>query len=533
MNLFILLMLMLGIMFLPIHVNQVTLTLEKWITLTVFLQYGVLTELIFTQIAILLFIMTSRRSLSASFRFYINSSIFMLVSLTSAFVFHLFGGLLGSLDFLFILLTGALYALTHTVVNNFLLKVYFQSMNQSYSLLGREAVADYMLMLMMLPVALSFYFLGEHMGMYAIYLIGIPFLVIVFVIRTYVEENSLYRLVSSAGEIGHDLVDKLRFEEVLTAFLQKLRDIIAFHEGYIVDFTEDGRLQVLMSRIEGELKSSDESLIQDHEQIPSYLRKLKSVKRIGNKKELAKLTTFSFSKKVESVLFVPVQQNKETTGLLILTSTRRNYFHKTELLMIEVLVSYFAVSIENARFFEEKITESKRCSLTRLFNYRYLTKRMEEEFSKYNNGKIHSLSLIVVDIDYFKQVNDSYGHENGNEILIELAKVLQQFVTKEQIVARFGGEEFIFLLPNIEKKSAVNLAEKIRNTVENLQFHIVSDLKEQEALESISITCSLGVSTIPTDTTSVQTVLRNADRALYVGAKQAGRNKVGVFSPEL
>src|SRR5690606_27996112 len=127
-------------------------------------------------------------------------------------------------------------------------------------------------------------------------------------------------------------------------------------------------------------------------------------------------------------------------------------------------------------------------------------------------------------------INDKYGHQSGNEILIALADLLREVVGDEGTVARYGGEEFVVLLPDYSKDLAMLLAENIRKEIEKREFMIQSDLDEDRKTIPIKITMSIGVSSAPDDSDDGMAMIRNADRALYIGAKQAGRNKVAAYT---
>lgn len=110
------------------------------------------------------------------------------------------------------------------------------------------------------------------------------------------------------------------------------------------------------------------------------------------------------------------------------------------------------------------------------------------------------------------------------------ATLLKKFRRSSDTLARYGGEEFVLIMPNCDKKTASERAEEIRKEVEEMVFTIIPDLAEDRSPIDVQLTVSLGVATIPDDATSGQSLMRNSDRALYVGGKQAGRNKVGVFT---
>jgi two-component system cell cycle response regulator len=167
-------------------------------------------------------------------------------------------------------------------------------------------------------------------------------------------------------------------------------------------------------------------------------------------------------------------------------------------------------------------------SLTELYNKGYILKRLESELIRSARYK-ESISLIIIDIDYFKKINDSLGHIAGDNILRELSKILVKSVRDVDVVARYGGEEFIVVCPNTSISGAAILAERIRENVQNTVFNPGNiDLK---------LTISLGVSSLSpsstiNDDTTASKLIEEADLALYK-AKSSGRNKVAVHTNEL
>lgn len=154
---------------------------------------------------------------------------------------------------------------------------------------------------------------------------------------------------------------------------------------------------------------------------------------------------------------------------------------------------------------------------------------LSSEFGKLQKGKRGLLSLILLDIDHFKSVNDTYGHQSGNEILIELAERLRNRIGDIGTVARYGGEEFVLLLPDMMKGDALKLAEQIRLLIANEPFTLLQSMDEEGKQILIDITASIGVATAPQDAEDSLALIRHADRALYVGAKRSGRNRVAEY----
>ncbi len=158
--------------------------------------------------------------------------------------------------------------------------------------------------------------------------------------------------------------------------------------------------------------------------------------------------------------------------------------------------------------------------LTGLFNSRYLWARMDEQWATGKREKSNS-SLILFDLDFFKSVNDKYGHPVGDELLKHIGKILQSAARRGDVVARIGGEEFVFFLPNTTAPAAAAIAERVRDTISRTSLTTEGKHRHQ-----ISITISAGVACTNDYNSSIpKTLYAEADKALYL-AKQQGRNQV-------
>jgi diguanylate cyclase (GGDEF)-like protein len=159
-----------------------------------------------------------------------------------------------------------------------------------------------------------------------------------------------------------------------------------------------------------------------------------------------------------------------------------------------------------------------RDGLTGLYNHRYFQEALAVELvrsRRYNR----SVSLVFMDVDYFKKYNDAHGHPDGDKMLIALANIFRDSVRVSDSIARYGGEEFVLLLPETTKENALRIAEFIRKKVHDHPF----PGRETQPLGRVTI--SLGIATFPQDGTDGSSLIERADKALYE-AKRAGRNKV-------
>lgn len=155
--------------------------------------------------------------------------------------------------------------------------------------------------------------------------------------------------------------------------------------------------------------------------------------------------------------------------------------------------------------------------LTNLFNRRYLAEIMDGEFIRARRNH-ENLSLVIFDIDYFKSVNDTYGHQNGDIVLSAVAGIAQQQMRAYDSAARYGGEEFVLLLPGTALEGGVIVAERLRQAVLESSF--------PPPMEDLTLTISAGVATYPGPSVeNIDSLFRRADEALY-RAKQSGRNRV-------
>ena len=166
-------------------------------------------------------------------------------------------------------------------------------------------------------------------------------------------------------------------------------------------------------------------------------------------------------------------------------------------------------------------TQASTDKLTELYNRSYLDPFLESEIASANKFN-RQVSLIMVDMDHFKDINDTYGHSLGDHVLTMFAQVVLKCIRKSDIIARYGGDEFIVVLPRTDTETAHSIAERIRQEVSQTYIPPLDDT----VISSIS--CSVGVSTYPTLCNSKNNLIRTSDHALYE-AKHSGRNCTIVY----
>lgn len=160
--------------------------------------------------------------------------------------------------------------------------------------------------------------------------------------------------------------------------------------------------------------------------------------------------------------------------------------------------------------------------MTSLYNYRFFKEMLKHEVDRHTRYN-RSLSLLMIDIDDFKRVNDSYGHLVGDQVLKQIAELLKKSIRSHDLVARYGGEEFAVILPETMEEEAIKVGERIVTTIRDFHFNLI----EGKNPETLSVT--VGLASFPKDAEEPEQLIEHTDQALYEG-KNAGKNQVSLFS---
>lgn len=221
---------------------------------------------------------------------------------------------------------------------------------------------------------------------------------------------------------------------------------------------------------------------------------------------------------VRSLVAVPLMVQEKIVGILYLDDFKPRSFTVEQLHTLSVLGSFASMSIDNARLHREMCQMASTDGLTGLYNHRIFSQLLKEELSRSIRYSL-SLSLVMFDVDDFKLFNDTYGHPDGDKVLKAVAEILCESLRKCDIPFRYGGEEFIVILPETEREPAVLAAERIRLAIETQSRRYLP--------ENIAhgVTVSVGVASFPQDGETAESLLKMVDELLYQ-AKKEGKNKV-------
>ncbi|MBL7085316.1 MAG: sensor domain-containing diguanylate cyclase [Candidatus Omnitrophica bacterium] len=227
--------------------------------------------------------------------------------------------------------------------------------------------------------------------------------------------------------------------------------------------------------------------------------------------------------KTEHFVTVPLKAKDKTIGVILVDNIfTKEAITKDDIRILTMFANQAGLAIENSHLYEKTVSLSHSDSLTNLINhgrFQYLLSRELKNTAKEKKP----LSLVMIDIDNFKNFNDTLGHPTGDKVLINIAKILKKTCRSSDILARYGGEEFVVVLSDTNKESAWGLAERLRQAIEGFNF------PGQEVQPNKNLTISLGLASFPEDAKIKGELISKTDSALYQ-AKAAGKNRTHIYS---
>ncbi|NUM79681.1 sensor domain-containing diguanylate cyclase [bacterium] len=230
-------------------------------------------------------------------------------------------------------------------------------------------------------------------------------------------------------------------------------------------------------------------------------------------------------KNAGSVYALPLVSQKRPSKVLSFHSARS--LQSKEIEFLKLIAHEVAVAVDRTQVYQDTLEISIKDELTKIYNRRYFNDRILKEFHRAERYT-RIMSLILIDIDFFKSFNDTYGHHVGDEVLKGVSHKLTEGLRDCDVLARYGGEEFIVILPETEKQGAIIAAEKLRSSIAQHLWEFRNTLRSDENPDEFikkQITISLGVSSYPEDGGSITELMERADQNLY-HAKLNGRNQV-------
>jgi diguanylate cyclase (GGDEF)-like protein len=224
--------------------------------------------------------------------------------------------------------------------------------------------------------------------------------------------------------------------------------------------------------------------------------------------------------RARSVLCVPIVSKKKTLGVLeMVNKISGEPFERGDADLLLKLVDHAAIALERASLYQQMSDLAVTDDLTKLYNFRHLDRALENEIRR---GQRYGskVSLVFLDMDYFKNVNDQYGHLRGSKVLVEVAQLLVRSLRDVDIVARYGGDEFVIVLPQTSVQSTLKIMERVQEVLRKSEF-----LKEDGL--RLKLSASFGIAGFPDHAKNKADLVRLADQAMY-RAKGLGRDRICV-----
>jgi len=314
------------------------------------------------------------------------------------------------------------------------------------------------------------------------------------------------------------VTSSMNIETIFEGFAQELKKVVDF-DWAMVALIDGNELYFLA------LSSTTSSPWQRGEMIPLEGTATELVcreKKTVYEPDLARHHRFRTGKYhlkhgARSIVYLPLSIKDQSIGSLIVVSNRPDAYSTKQIKLLEQVALQIATPIENSQLYAKAEQRSRIDELTGLFNRRHFEERLKEEISRHSRYS-NVLSIFMIDLDSFKSYNDIYGHPSGDILLNQVGKILRSSVRNADQAFRYGGDEFVVILPQTTMNDAYVVAERVRDRVS----------EEMEAKE-IAVTCSIGLATYPSDGVISGELVTAADTALYF-AKRTGGNRVYLSS---
>lgn len=319
--------------------------------------------------------------------------------------------------------------------------------------------------------------------------------------------------------LSQDISSILNYDQLLDTVMSTAIEISGAKRGYLIiknDETNKSEVVVRKNIDEDEALSDEFS-----KNIVNRVLKNGETILTTNAKEDEEFHEFKsvIQYGLKSILCIPLKYLNNVVGVCYLDNPlSSSVFSYEDVDILNIIMSQAAISIENAKHYELAITDG----LTKLITYRHFHYLLHKEINRSKRYK-HTLSLIMADIDFFKDVNDKYGHQTGDEVLKNVGKIIKGLCRNIDTAARYGGDEFVVILPETDSQGSMQFGERIRKAIEKSKMTYNNN--------KIKITMSLGVAVAvyPDHGADKTALIKSADKAMYI-SKENGRNQTTVFS---
>lgn len=333
--------------------------------------------------------------------------------------------------------------------------------------------------------------------------------------------------LASLLEIGKTLISSLELREVLQAIMSQVERLLQPKTWSLLLVDEEsGELcfEIAVSPVAQELKGIRLKMGEGIAGWVAQHGKALLIPDVAKDSRFARHVAEEVEYPVSSILCVPLKIRERVLGVVELINTRgERSFVDDDLPLLEAVADFAAIAIDNARNYKRVSELVVTDDLTGLYNARHFHELLEYEIDRSRRYKSQT-SLLFFDLDHFKDVNDNYGHLVGSRVISEVGALVKRHIRSSDRAARYGGDEYVIVLPNTGKQGAEAVANNLLSRFRSHSFLTDSG-------ERIEVTASFGAATFPDDAVDRTSLIRAADSAMY-DAKEGGRDGVRSFSGE-
>ncbi|WP_066633647.1 GGDEF domain-containing protein [Desulfolucanica intricata] len=451
-----------------------------------------------------------------------NAGMYVLAALGAAELYTLAGGEASGINYA----NAApllVFTCSYFAINNLLVYFYQAPYRQRYPLVTWSDALQWagFTYLLSAPFGILMVLIYKNIGIYGILLFFVPVLVMQFILRIYVNLALANRELTALYEVARRFGAQVPLEELLELILTQVRSVIPYHTGVVYVWSgAQGRFQpaAVHSPYAGQIRQLP---LEKGEGILGQLVLTGRPRILFDGYDGCHLKSEQgWVRMQRSLLAVPLLSDGDAVGLIALGDKRSQAFDKGDLQLMTIMSGQAKVAIIQSLLHKQIEAMSVTDGLTKVHNRKYFFLRAQAEYERaLTEG--HSLILVIIDVDYFKPFNDRHGYWAGDNVLMQLGRLLKEKVGNEGLLGRTGGQEFALLLPGVSEEEGHLLADSLRQSVRTYPFSI-------DEYRTARITVSLGLAVFPKDAGDLGELFKKADRAL-LRAKKGGKDKLVHF----
>ena len=503
---------------LGIKYTDIKLSISPVITIASFLIYGAESSALLATASTMIETIFFRKKVKNGF---LNGAMFSITYIVAGHLYEILGGKIGQFS-VGQLIYVVIYVLTSFVINYFIL--YYALKAQGKILFKKywteSSVLELVSYFVMVPVGIFLANMYMKFGTVIFIYHVIPLILLSFFIKAFRDLYKANQRLNALYEMVKIINSKLDLDKTLEAILYETEKVVTVSGIAIYLKDDNGFLINEKTKCREESIGAFKDVYMNNEGLIGKVAGEGKSVMIGNLKADKRYSDKNISKYYDSAIVVPIKGAEGVIGCISAFQNEINAFDEDSLKIMEALSEQSSIAIMNAKRYFEISKRSITDPLTKTYNRRFFDQILHDSIAKSSIEKT-PVSLIMLDVDRFKQINDTYGHMVGDAVLREIASRIKSCVRNNDIVARYGGEEFSVILPNLTAEQACVIAERIR--------YEVSSKPIKTDAGDINITVSAGVADFPNKAESAEKLISHADRALYAGCKTIGRDRVAVY----